>query len=95
MKKTLIVAILLIIAVNTNAQRVVDRTIDIAKDIVGVFTPAQPSAVTHSIGFPEYEPSNPEGTHKGEAVPIVESILGVLGLGGIYAWRLIKRKKEE
>lgn len=97
MKKTIIVATLLISSLNINAQKIIGRTVDIAKDIVGVFTPAEPSAATHSKGFPGYEPVNPDGTGEtsGEAVPIVESIIGLLGLGGVYAWRLIKRKKEE
>ena len=93
MKKTVIVATLLISAVNINAQKIIGRTVDIAKDVVGVFTPAEPSATTYSKGFPGYEPVNPDGT--GEAAPIVESILGIFGLGGVYAWRLIKRKKTE
>ena len=29
------------------------------------------------------------------AVPIVESILGLLGLGGVYAYRLFKKGKKE
>ncbi|MBR4963573.1 MAG: hypothetical protein IKY54_06715 [Muribaculaceae bacterium] len=29
------------------------------------------------------------------AVPIVESILGLLGLGGAYAYRLFKKGKKE
>ena len=29
------------------------------------------------------------------AVPIVESILGLLGLGGVYAFRLFKKGKKE
>lgn len=28
-------------------------------------------------------------------VPIVESIIGLLGLGGAYAWRLIAKKRKE
>ena len=93
MKKTVIVATLLISAVNINAQKIIGRTVDIAKDVVGVFTPAEPSVTTYSKGFPGYEPVNPDGT--GETAPIVESILGIFGLGGVYAWRLIKRKKTE
>lgn len=38
-------------------------------------------------GFPE-PPSDPA------AVPIVESILGLLGIGGAYAIRLIRKKKN-
>ena len=97
MKKTLIVVTLLISAVNINAQKIIGRTVDIAKDVVGVFTPAEPSATTYSKGFPGYEPVNPDGTGEtsGEAVPIVESIIGLLGLGGVYALRLIKRKEEK
>ena len=93
MKKTIIVSTLLISAVNINAQKIIGRTVDIAKDVVGVFTPAEPSATTYSKGFPGYDITNPDGT--GENVPIVESIIGLLGLGGVYAWRLIKRKREE
>ena len=97
MKKTLIVATLLISAVNINAQNIIGRTVDIAKDIVGVFTPAEPSVTTYSKGFPGYDIPNPDGTGEEPAAPtpIVESIIGLLGLGGVYAWRLIKRKKEE
>ncbi|MBQ7818076.1 MAG: hypothetical protein IJ341_00095 [Bacteroidales bacterium] len=29
------------------------------------------------------------------AVPIVESILGLLGLGGVYVYRLFKKGKKE
>ncbi|MEG1574363.1 MAG: hypothetical protein RR293_00945 [Bacteroidales bacterium] len=39
--------------------------------------------------FPE-TPSNPNPT-----VPIVESIIGLLGLGGAYAWRLVTKKRKE
>ncbi len=97
MKKTLIVVTLLISAVNINAQKIIGRTVDIAKDVIGVFTPAEPSVTTYSKGFPGYEPVNPDGTGEttAEPTPIVESIIGLLGLGGVYAWRLIKRKKEE
>lgn len=38
--------------------------------------------------FPD-KPSDPG------AVPIVESILGLLGLGGAYAYRLFKKGKKE
>ena len=97
MKKTLIVVTLLISALNINAQKIIGRTVDIAKDLVGVFTPAEPSATTYSKGFPGYEPVNPDGTGEEQAAPtpIIESIIGLLGLGGVYAWRLIKRKEEE
>lgn len=30
----------------------------------------------------------------GTTVPIVESILGLLGLGGAYAWRLFRKKEK-
>ena len=39
-------------------------------------------------GFPN-PPADPG------AVPIVESILGLLGLGGVYAYRLFKKGKKE
>ena len=28
------------------------------------------------------------------AVPIIESILGLFGLGGVYAWRLFSKKRK-
>ena len=97
MKKQVIILILLISATSVSSQNIIERSIrrsiDAAKDVVGVFTPAEPAPTKLTKGFPGYEPVNPDGT--GEAVPIVESILGLFGLGGVYAWRLIKRKKEE
>ena len=94
MKKTVIVLSLLIAGMNVNAQQqIVERAKDIANDVIGVFTPRAQTPGANSKGFPGYEPTNPDGT--GEDVPIVESILGLLGFGGVYAWRLIKRKREE
>ena len=37
----------------------------------------------------EENPGNP-----GE-VPIIESILGLLGLGGVYAWRLFSKNRKD
>lgn len=53
-------------------------------------TTPQTKAVNDDFGDDD-DPGNP-----GE-VPIIESILGILGLGGAYAWRLFSknRKKEE
>ena len=101
MKKQVIILILLISATAVSSQNIIERSIrrsiDAAKDVVGVFTPAEPAPTKLTKGFPGYEPVNPDGTGEtsGEAVPIVESIIGLLGLGGVYAWRLIKRKKEK
>lgn len=39
-------------------------------------------------------PGNPN-EDKTEDVPIIESILGLLGLGGAYAWRLCKKNKKK
>ena len=36
----------------------------------------------------EKDPGNPG------AVPIIESILGLFGLGGVYAWRLFSKKRK-
>ena len=48
------------------------------------------SATTKNFGDQE-NPGNPN------EVPIIESILGILGLGGAYAWRLLSkgRRKED
>lgn len=44
-------------------------------------------------GFPEQFPDQPNNI--GSPVPIVESIIGLLGLGGAYAWRIAKKNKKE
>ena len=43
---------------------------------------------TKSFGG-DKDPGNP-----GE-VPIIESILGLLGLGGVYAWRLFSKNRKD
>lgn len=42
-----------------------------------------------TYGFND-QPSDP-----GATAPITESILGLLGLGGVYAWRLIKGRNKK
>ncbi|MBR4119063.1 MAG: hypothetical protein IKK64_03170 [Bacteroidales bacterium] len=97
MKKQVIILILLISATAVSSQNIIERSIrrsiDAAKDVVGVFTPAEPAPTKLTKGFPgSATPSSP-GATQNPGVPIVESILGLLGLGGIYTWRLIKKKK--
>lgn len=41
-------------------------------------------------GFGEGELEDP-----GYKTPIVESILGLFGLGAVYVWRLFRKKKDE
>lgn len=45
-------------------------------------------------GFGTGNLNNP-GTTNPDDVPIVESILGILGLGGAYAWRLFSKKRKD
>lgn len=40
-------------------------------------------------------PNSPADPGQDAAVPIVESILALLGLGGAYAYRLFKKGKKE
>ena len=91
MRKIVITLILFLLTININSQRFIQRSIDIGKDVVGVFTPESPSPTNYTKGFPEKDPSNVQATEPG--VPIVESILGIFGLGAVYAYRLIKKKK--
>lgn len=98
MKKQVIILILLISATTVSSQNIIERSIsrsiDAAKDVVGVFTTTDPSPTKLTKGFPSNTtPSSPNSTQPG--APIVESILGLLGLGGIYTWRLIRKNKKE
>lgn len=99
MKKQVIILILLISATTVSSQNIIERSIsrsiDAAKDVVGVFTTTDPSPTKLTKGFPgNTTPSSP-GSTQTPATPIVESILGLLSLGGIYTWRLIRKNKKE
>lgn len=46
--------------------------------------------------FGDNEKENESGlTNPGDTVPIIESILGLLGLGGAYAFRLFTKKRKD
>lgn len=92
MKKIVIITISLVVALNVYSQRFIERTVDITKDVVGVFTPDAPAPTVFSTGFPGKDPSNVNATEPG--VPIVESILGLFGLGAVYAFKIIRKKKN-
>ena len=47
-------------------------------------------------GFGDNEKDDESGlTNPGQEVPIIESILGLLGLGGAYAIRLFSKKRKD
>ena len=47
-----------------------------------------------SVGDGDDFGDNPDPGNPGE-VPIIESILGLLGLGGVYAWRLFSKNRKD